>query len=193
VLIADIVARYLERNTGEAESLSLLQYQLSKQSDMELISRKNFVGHITASAFVISKTTKRVLLLEHKALGRMLQPGGHVDEEDASPLAGAYRELAEETGLSKASLRYCAAMAESPQIPFSINTQHIPPNDTKHEPAHYHHDFQYLFLAGSHKKVKINADESRDSQWTEWQDFAQDAAFARTAQKIEQLMLAGAC
>src|SRR5437762_10909961 len=43
-------------------------------------------GHFTASAFVLSPDYDEVLLIFHKKLGRWLQPGGHVDAGDASPM-----------------------------------------------------------------------------------------------------------
>ena len=52
-------------------------------------------GHFTASGFVISPNRKALLLIHHRRLDRWLQPGGHIDSEDASPIAAAIREVAE--------------------------------------------------------------------------------------------------
>src|SRR5262249_36281979 len=57
-------------------------------------------GHLTCSACVLDASATRVLLLHHARLGRWLQPGGHAEPGDASPLAGALRELREEAGLA---------------------------------------------------------------------------------------------
>ncbi|HWZ65954.1 MAG TPA: NUDIX domain-containing protein [Patescibacteria group bacterium] len=188
--ITDIVNHYLELNPKSRQVLSLLQEQIANETYEELISRKNFVGHITGAAFVVSKKSKRVLLLEHKALQKMLQPGGHVDYGDDGPLGGAYREVEEETGIRRESITYRAAVPGSPEIPFYIETHHIPANELKKEPAHYHHDFRYLFLVEDESVIEIDSHESTGFKWVEWREFAKDEAFKQSAQKIEhgQLM-----
>ncbi|MEN8041330.1 MAG: hypothetical protein ABFR95_07475, partial [Actinomycetota bacterium] len=41
-------------------------------------------GHFTASGFVTSPDGEALLLIHHGKLDRWLQPGGHIDPEDAS-------------------------------------------------------------------------------------------------------------
>ncbi len=53
--------------------------------------------HITAGGIVVDGD--RILVVHHRRLGLWVQPGGHVDAEDAGPAAAALREMAEETGL----------------------------------------------------------------------------------------------
>ena len=69
-----------------------------------LFDRRNFNGHITASAFIINADKTEILLLKHKLYDRYLQPGGHVEKEDASILNAALREASEETGIAKEEL-----------------------------------------------------------------------------------------
>lgn len=191
MLISDTLSLYLKRNPGEKQKLSLLQEQVKSESYEQLISRKNFVGHITGSAFIVSKSSKRVLLLEHKSLRRMLQPGGHVDEADDGPLGGAYREAEEETGVQARDINYRMAAPGSPQVPFYIDTQRVPANRRKGEPSHYHHDFWYLFLVEDEFAVHIDEHESDDFRWVEWREFAGDKTFEQAAPRIEQLMAPG--
>ena len=96
--IKGLYEKYINTHAEDTNSLRLLAEQL-EQNDQDITSRKNFVGHVTASAFVINKFTRQVLLLQHKSLGKLLQPGGHIDKEDDSPLGATLREIEEETGL----------------------------------------------------------------------------------------------
>lgn len=89
-------------------------------------------GHFTASAFVVSRADRRVLLIAHPTLGFWLQPGGHIEPEDGSPAAGALREVREETGI---------AARTAPAL-FDVDIHEIPARGTA--PAHLHHDFRFL-------------------------------------------------
>lgn len=55
--------------------------------------------HLTASTLVLDPGGERTLLCFHRKGGFWVQPGGHVDPTDPGLLAGALRELREETGL----------------------------------------------------------------------------------------------
>src|SRR3954462_759494 len=89
-----LINEYLQKFPGEAQSVAALIHFISTQE--ELISRKNFNGHITASAFIIDQYGQSLLLLKHRSLNRWLQPGGHVDPTDASLADAALREAIEE-------------------------------------------------------------------------------------------------
>ncbi len=106
----DVYSKYYD-TSGEA--FTTLKEQLSRQSDNQVIDRKNFLGHFTASTFVVSKSTYHVALVHHNFLGKYLQPGGHIDESDSSPLDAAQRELQEETGINSA--HWCAIYTRKPK------------------------------------------------------------------------------
>lgn len=72
----NIVDNYLLYNKNENKAFNNLYAQLKKDDDKYLINRKNFTGHFTASAFVISKKSKKVLMVHHKTIKKLLQPGG---------------------------------------------------------------------------------------------------------------------
>lgn len=54
--------------------------------------------HFCASVFIINPDNKKILLVKHKRFHRWVQPGGHI-EHDEAPEETALREVYEETGL----------------------------------------------------------------------------------------------
>ncbi len=99
--------------------------------------RDNYApGHFTASAFVVDSPRHRLLLIRHRKLGLWLQPGGHVEADDADLVQAALRELEEETGLQG---------AEVLEPWFDLDVHPIPARgDT---PGHAHHDVRVLLSA----------------------------------------------
>ncbi len=184
--VSDSVTKYLKRYPDDESHLRLLSQQL-QQGDEQLTSRKNFVGHVTASAFIVNPATKQVLLLQHKALGTLLQPGGHVEPADKTILAAAEREVMEETGLDRSQLQLRSLYADNPQVPFDIDTHVIPENPKKGEPGHYHHDFRYLFVT-KERDVTIDPDESSGFAWVGWETFRTSPRFESVAIKIDSLL-----
>lgn len=184
--IKGLYEKYINTHAEDTNSLRLLAEQL-EQNDQDIASRKNFVGHVTASAFVINKFTRQVLLLQHKSLGKLLQPGGHIDKEDDSPLGATLREIEEETGLKPDELVLRPVLRNHPTVPLHIDSHYIPENPRKSEPGHYHHDFRYLYIT---EKSDINVDlnESNGFQWVDWEVFADDPHFAVVVDRIEGLL-----
>lgn len=102
-------------------------------------------GHFTASAFVVSPDGQSLLLIFHEKFRRWLQPGGHVEAEDADLAATARREVEEETGVSEVDVLDGL---------FDVDVHDIPAR--RDDPAHRHFDVRVLmrarsleFLAGS--------------------------------------------
>src|SRR5207249_5118 len=100
-------------------------------------------GHFTASAFILSPDLESLLLIFHDKLRRWLQPGGHVDPGDASPLETARREVSEEVGLVNTT-----SAPSSPAV-FDIDIHLIPAR--AFEPAHEHFDFRFLLLSPTYE------------------------------------------
>lgn len=155
--ITDLVKRYIRQHPGERERLSGLKGLLRKHQI--LTNRKNYDGHLTASAVVVD-TSHRILLIYHKALHKWLQPGGHVDGLE-TPLAAARREIEEETKLTHVQL-HPALLTQN--LPFDIDTHLIPANEAKQEAAHPHHDFRYMFLAAQ-GNVELDVTEVTQYDW----------------------------
>ena len=115
--------------------------------------RSTLEGHITGSAWVLNATRTHALLLHHAKLNCWVQPGGHLDDTDASPAAGALREALEETGLPTLQL--------ASENLFDVDVHSIPARAA--EPAHLHYDLRYLIIS-SDSAVTIS-DESLGARW----------------------------
>ena len=109
--------------------------------------------HVTASAIVMGP--EGVLLHFHKKLHLWLQPGGHIEANEA-PWEAALREVGEETGLPASHL------ASEPSV------AHV---DVHPAGAHVHLDVRYLVLASGTPAPP--PDESPLVRWFFW-----DEAFA---------------
>ena len=101
------------------------------------LSRDEPSAHFTASAFVVDEAGERVCLVTHVKLGRLLQPGGHVEPGDASLEEAAMREAREETALE-------LVLHPAAPRPFDLDIHQIP--ERPGEPAHFHLDVRYLLI-----------------------------------------------
>jgi len=118
----------------EADRCAMLR--LAEELEQPL-SRKQVRAHFTASAFVVDETGNRACLVQHATLGRLLQPGGHVESIDSCLEHAALREAREETGLE------LELHPEAPR-PFDLDIHAIPA--TADEPGHFHLDVRYLVV-----------------------------------------------
>jgi 8-oxo-dGTP pyrophosphatase MutT (NUDIX family) len=100
-----------------------------------LVRRNDPDGHVTASAVVARLTGEHFLLVLHRKLDRWLQPGGHVEDGDASVFQTALREVREETGLP-------ALTAPIGEAILDLDIHAIP--EFGAEPAHFHYDVRFL-------------------------------------------------
>ncbi|HCJ45800.1 MAG TPA: NUDIX hydrolase, partial [Candidatus Moranbacteria bacterium] len=120
-----IITEYLNFFPQEKRRLTEIieRFPLGKS----IVSRTDFIGHITVSAFVFSPDKKNVLLIYHKQLQKFLQPGGHIENSDVSLLDACRRELKEETGLQDPLLFNLTGH----EIPIDIDIHLIPANKRK--------------------------------------------------------------
>lgn len=112
-------------------------------------------GHITASALVVSKDGRRVLMNHHKTLGKWLCFGGHADGE-SDVLNVAMREAREESGLTG------LVAVEGKILDVDIHT--IPENPARKEPQHKHHDISFLLQCEGSEDFTMS-DESSALRW----------------------------
>ena len=166
--IAELIQRYASLYDDEkAFFTEAFEQAKNAKNDFEITNRKNFIGHFTASAFIINPVDKRVLLLDHKALKRKLTPGGHI-EKGETPLEAALRELEEETGLKSNQVERWSPNLSNEDTPFYISSHPIPKNDKKQEDEHYHHNFEYIFFIKPNFEIILDTAESDGYEWIDF-------------------------
>jgi 8-oxo-dGTP pyrophosphatase MutT (NUDIX family) len=159
-----LLTQYSAADDAEAEHLRRMSALIDQQRAFD---RSHYVpGHFTASAFIVSPEGDALLLIHHRKLGRWLQPGGHVEADDADLLAAARRECAEEVELPDLPLH--------PAVPgiFDLDVHRIPPHGDS--PAHEHFDVRFLFCAPS--RAFGVGDEVADGRWAPLDQVVEDPA-----------------
>lgn len=181
--LRNVVDHYLQEFPDERERLRQLLSLMSEGDEASWCSRKNFVGHITASGFIVSACRTKVLLSWHAKLDQWLQPGGHVESGDETPLRAAQREIDEEVGCTK--IDYLAYHYDD-VVPIDIDTHLIPENET--DPAHYHHDFRYVFLSSPDSELNLNADDFTKADWKNLRELLRNSTYTRLKPKLEHVL-----
>lgn len=181
--VQQVLENYLDYYVSEKNELLQLKDFIDNETD--IFNSKNPIGHITASGYIYAKEDEKILLLSHKKLNRYLQPGGHVEPYDNSLIATARREIKEETQLTNLEL---INIFPDENIPFDINTHFIPENQKKDMPAHYHHDFRYLFIVQNITDIYIDFQESTSYQWVPIKNLESDVHFKRVIDKIYKIL-----
>ncbi len=101
---------------------------------------RSLTVHVTGSAVIVHRDSRRVLLRWHARQQAWLQVGGHGDPGETDPLHVARREGAEETGLTDL-------------LPWpdgsSVHVTIVPVPAAKHEPAHEHADIRYVLATAT--------------------------------------------
>jgi 8-oxo-dGTP pyrophosphatase MutT (NUDIX family) len=129
----------------------------------EPFSRDQPVAHFTASALVVDESHARTALVHHRKLGIWVQPGGHLDPDDASVGDAALREVREETGIDGELGRLI----------------HLDIHEIPGDPPHLHLDVRFLVVAPS-DDLRVS-EESTDLRWYTLDEAARvgDASVAR--------------
>ena len=162
----------LERAPCQGVALGYQQRMLTLLSERgELaFSARSPDAHFTASAFVLREDGAPLAIL-HAKLKRWLQPGGHMELSDLSPLDAARRELIEETSLSRVEpLSY---------DPVDVDIHLIPARGAME--AHEHFDLRYGFLLQGDDTAKVNH-EAIGATWltgSELERWLEDPSIAR--------------
>ena len=140
-----------ETAAGELQGVDdpLLPVWLATLSHPDGLRRSHRPAHVTASALVLEPTRGAVLLVLHSKVGLWLQPGGHVEDGDASLAAAALREATEETGV--------VGLVVDPR-PLLLDRHPAPCG------AEHHLDVQFLVHAPS-RATPVVSQESLDVRW----------------------------
>ena len=148
-LLADLET-YAAADGLERASLSQIQDFVSSSPDP--FSRANPPGHVTASAVVARPEDSAFLLVWHRKLSRWLQPGGHMEEADASVFEAAQREAREETGIQTFAF-------PTGDLILDMDVHAIPAYGP--DPAHFHYDIRYLLTVRDADTVP----QSNEMRW----------------------------
>ncbi|MET7548493.1 NUDIX domain-containing protein [Streptomyces sp. NPDC005078] len=163
--IRNLTEKYLERHPAEREQLNPLLAAL--EADAEPTSRAALPGHVTCSAVVIDRA-RRVLHIVHKASGKLLPPGGHV-EDDRTLLAAALREVCEEAGIRPRDL---CLIPQFLGAPIDVDVHDIDANPAKGELGHRHFDFRFAFYTTAEQTppLVLQDEEVSGAQWLPFAD-----------------------
>jgi 8-oxo-dGTP pyrophosphatase MutT (NUDIX family) len=149
------LARHAEAFPGDRELIARFERLVGDTPGP--FSRDQFVpGHLTCSACVLGDGGEQVLLVQHARLRRWLQPGGHVEPGDESPLASARREVHEECGL--------VVQGAVGGAPIDLDIHEIPARGA--EPGHLHYDLRYAFAVSGTPALRAS-EESTALRWIE--------------------------
>jgi len=144
----------------------------------DVTARDSWPGHITSSAIILDDSFERILLINHKKLGRWLQPGGHI-EDDCSLQEAAMREVYEETGI-----RSLTPLLEGI---FDLDIHQIPASVA--HPEHYHYDVRFLYVTGNGEMPVHDPGETLGAEWFSVEKIIADGfdeSFLRVVEKIRK-------
>lgn len=159
-----LLERYEKRYPEERETLDRIRALLSNREDA--FERTCFEpGHITSSAWIVSRESGAALFTHHRKLDRWLQLGGHADGE-TDVLFAAMREAEEESGL--AGFR-ALPLEGGPEI-LDVDVHEIPARAD--EPAHEHHDIRFLLEVSEDQPIVRAKRESKEIRWFTPQEVA---------------------
>jgi 8-oxo-dGTP pyrophosphatase MutT (NUDIX family) len=156
---ADLVRlldRYRDRHPDEFETIDRIRRLLRDYE--HCFHRDCFPGHITSSAWIVSRESGDVLLTHHRKLERWLQLGGHTEGEP-DVLSSAVREAEEESGLRI----FQAIPRTGPCEILDVDVHDIPARGS--EPLHQHHDIRFLLEVSEAQTIRHQEAESKQVSW----------------------------
>ncbi len=147
---------YEDRHPDEIATIDRIRKLLCDSE--RCFHRDCFPGHITSSAWIVSREKRSVLLTHHRKLERWLQLGGHADGE-IDVLKSALREAEEESGLRG----FQPIPRSGPCEILDVDVHDIPARAS--EPFHQHHDIRFLFEVSDAQTIQRQQAESKEVRW----------------------------
>jgi 8-oxo-dGTP pyrophosphatase MutT (NUDIX family) len=152
-----VLENYLDAHPGERDLLAPALRLLGAGRDLS--HRGCFPAHATVGALVLDEQAN-VLVVEHRAYGILLQPGGHIERGDKDLVHASLRELAEETGIDPDQVSVLST------APVYAAYGEVPARQDRDEPAHWHLDLGYAFtIRGVRPTLTPQADEIATAAW----------------------------
>jgi 8-oxo-dGTP pyrophosphatase MutT (NUDIX family) len=154
--LLELLAQYRLRHSEEQATVDRICGLVRDHANC--FERDCLPGHVTASAWIVSRETGSVLLTHHRKLDRWLQLGGHTDGE-SNVLEAALREAEEESGLTG----FEPLPAGGPVTILDVDVHGIPARGD--EPAHDHHDIRFLLRVSEAQSIRREERESKAMRW----------------------------
>lgn len=150
------IENYKPRNEQEVADKDLMLEFIEKFDDV--LTRKNRMGHFTASSWIVNKERTKVIMIYHNIYKSWAWTGGHCDG-DEDLLHVALKEVEEETGLKNIKVL-------TPQIA-SLEILTVDGHIRRGEfvSSHVHLNCTFLLEADEKEPLKIAPDENSGVEW----------------------------
>jgi 8-oxo-dGTP pyrophosphatase MutT (NUDIX family) len=165
----DLVDHYAAQYPDDATTVEIFRDLM--RTDSTAASRARGAGHLTGSAWLVSRDGLRALLTHHRKLGRWLQLGGHADG-DADLARVALREAEEESGLTDLEVETSI---------FDLDRHRIPARGEEAE--HWHYDVRFVVHARGSEDFAV----SEESHALAWRDIGAIASDAHADESLRHM------
>ncbi|MGN1181475.1 MAG: NUDIX hydrolase, partial [Faecalibacillus sp.] len=149
------IEQYQPYNEQEEKDKAIL---LKVYEEKDVLTRKNQIGHFTASAWVVNHDRTKVLMCYHHIYNSWSWLGGHVDGNDDFKSV-ALKEVKEESGLHHLQL------LDNSIFSLEILTVDGHIKNNEYVSSHLHYNLTYLIEANEDEQLTINKDENSDLKW----------------------------
>lgn len=152
------IENYVPKNEQEVADKSLMLEFIDTFSDV--LTRKNRMGHFTASSWIVNKERTKVLMIYHNIYDSWAWTGGHCDG-DPDMLKVALKEAEEETGLK--NIKVLDKNIASLEI-LTVDS-HV--RRGEFVSSHVHLNCTFLLEADENEALRIQPDENSGVQWVD--------------------------
>lgn len=151
-----------------------------KLLDKKALDRESMLAHITSTAMVFNEAKDKILMIHHNIFDTWACVGGHADG-NPDLLAVAFQELAEETGITKAT-----AIANEP-LSLDILQVHSHLKRGSYVPNHLHLNVTFALETSQSNPYRIKEDENSGVMWIpipKIEEFTKEKEFIEVYHKI---------